>query len=208
MNKRKIKVNAILSLIIIVLIGVLVFCIKDIIKSLKANEQTKVEILDSVEGYDYSLNENDSKYFKELFTNLKETLSKEKVDEEEYAKIISQLFITDFYSLANSLNKNDVGGIQFVYTDYQESFVKKAKETVYATVENNIYGKRNQVLPSVKEVTITDISETTFEMTDYEDEKAYEVNVKITYDEDLEYSSNATLVLVHLNNKLQIAQMK
>lgn len=208
MNKRKIKVNAILSLIIIVLIGVLVFCIKDIIKSLKANEQTKVEILDSVEGYDYSLNENDSKYFKELFTNLKETLSKEKVDEEEYAKIISQLFITDFYSLANSLNKNDVGGIQFVYTDYQESFVKKAKETVYATVENNIYGKRNQVLPSVKEVTITDISETTFEMTDYEDEKAYEVNIKITYDEDLEYPSNATLVLVHLNNKLQIAQMK
>ena len=58
--------------------------------------------------------------------------------------LISKLFVIDFYSLNSALNKNDIGGKEFVYRNYQEDFSKLAKETIYKYVENNIYGKRNQ----------------------------------------------------------------
>ena len=34
---------------------------------------------------------------------------------------------------------------------------KKAKDTIYAYVKSNVYGKRNQELPNVKEVEVTKI---------------------------------------------------
>ena len=48
------------------------------------------------------------------------------VDEEKYATYISQMFLADFYTLNSALNKNDVGGVQFVYKDYQEDFLKNS----------------------------------------------------------------------------------
>ena len=205
--KRKISISKILTFIIIILFIILFFAIKDIIVKMKNVGQNEVQVVDNIEEYGYSMNENDSSYFKELFEKLKLLLKKDSYDEEEYASLISQLFITDFYSLDKALNKNDIGGTQFVYTDYQSDFIELAKESVYATVENNIYGNRNQELPLVKEVTIDDVSKTSFEMKGFEDEKAYEVKLSISYVKDLDYPKEATIVLVHANNKLEIAQL-
>lgn len=206
MNQRRIKLNAVLFLVVILLIIILIVCIFDILKSIKSNDQTEIKILDKIEKYEYTVNENDSLYFKKLFEELKETL-KEEVDEKKYVEIISQLFITDFYSLDQSLNKNDVGGVQFVYTDYQNDFIKKAKETIYSSVENNIYGKRNQELPSVKEVKIKNIKSSTFEMNNFEDNDAFEVDIEIIYEKDLGYANSVILILVHSNEKIEIAKM-
>ena len=37
--------------------------------------------------------------------------------EEEYAKVISQLFVTDLFTLDNKLTSNDIGGLQFIYKE-------------------------------------------------------------------------------------------
>lgn len=206
--KKKVKVNAVLTVLILALFVILIFCIKDIISSIKSSIATEVKILDSIEEYGYKLDENDSPYFEELFKELKEQLKKDSIDNEEVSKLISQLFITDFYSLKYALNKNDVGGIQFVYTEYQDSFIKKAKETIYATVENNIYGKRNQSLPVVTKVEIEDINPTKFETDEETFDTAYEIDLKISYEKDLEYPTNARLIIVEKENKLQIVEMK
>lgn len=208
-KKRRVKVNLILGLIVVILVGIMIYCIFDIFINIKTKTQTTVEVLDKIEGYDYELNENDSAYFKSLFTNLKEALETEEIDEEEYASLVSQLFISDFYSLDCSLNKNDIGGIQFVYTPYQQDFVSKAKTSVYNYVENNIYGDRKQELPMVTEVTVDDIKveEYSFE-NDITDSNAYVVNVSIKYEKELNYPKEVTLVLIHNENKLEIAQMK
>lgn len=208
-KKRRVKVNLILGLIVVILVGIMIYCIFDIFINIKTKTQTTVEVLDKIEGYDYELNENDSAYFKSLFNNLKEALETEEIDEEEYASLVSQLFISDFYSLDCSLNKNDIGGIQFVYTPYQQDFVSKAKTSVYNYVENNIYGDRKQELPMVTEVTVDDIKveEYSFE-NDITDSNAYVVNVSIKYEKELNYPKEVTLVLIHNENKLEIAQMK
>ena len=133
-KKRKLKTSLIITLLLIAVVLIMAYCVNDIIGSLKSDGEKKVEVLESIKGYDYELNENDSKYFKELFKQLKKELESDNVDEEEYASLLAKLFVTDFYSLEYSINKNDVGGKQFVYKDYQEDFVKYAKDTVYNTV--------------------------------------------------------------------------
>ena len=207
-KKRKLKVNLILIIIVIILVGIMAYCIRDIYHELKSDGESSVEVLDTIKGYDYELNENDSAYFKKLFFKLKDVLESETLDEESYASLLSQLFITDFYSLDSAISKNDVGGIQFVYSDYQADFINKAKTSIYMYVENDIYGKREQELPLVTDVEITSIEQDSYEFdNDISDEKAYVVTVSINYEKDLGYPTECTLVLIHNDGKLQVAQM-
>lgn len=207
MKKRKIKTWPIIMALVLICFVVLLFCLKDIYQSLSASVK-EVEILETIEEYGYSLNENDSTYVEELFKDLKKELSKKDIDEEAYASLISQIFVADFYSLKQAINKNDIGGIQFVYEAYQEDFINSAKSSIYAYVENNIYGTRKQELPMVTSVEVTDISQTEYDTDTAFDSDAYEVELFVTYEQDLEYPTHVTLVLIHENGKLQIAKMK
>ena len=56
-----------------------------------------------------------------MFKELKEILNKDKVDEEEYVKKISEMFIYDFYSLNYKVAKTDIGGTDFVYNEVLEN---------------------------------------------------------------------------------------
>jgi glutamate synthase domain-containing protein 2 len=129
------------------------------------------------------------------------------MDEEEYAKIMSKMFIADFYSLDCAINKNDVGGTQFVYKDYQNDFESYAKDTVYRYVENNIYKNRKQSLPNVEKVSVSKIEQDDYETEVASDDKAYYVTLKIAYKEDLQYPTESNLILIHSNDKLEIAAM-
>ena len=129
MKKRKLKTWPIIILIIFV---VLIICLIDIISSLNTNNKSEIKVVDSISKYDYNLNENEPTYYKDLFKQLKKELNKDDINEEEYASIISKMFLADFFSLNNAINKNDVGGIEFVYKDYKDSFIKSAKDTMYA----------------------------------------------------------------------------
>lgn len=209
MKKRKIKkFKLVMVFSFLILLFLLGWCLKDIIGVLKDNEASQVEILDSIEKYGYSLNENDSEYFKKIFKELKKELGKSKIDEEKYASLISELFVVDFFSLEKSISKNDIGGTQFIYNDYQVDFVKFAKDGIYKYVESNIYGTREQSLPLVKNVEVINISQddVSFE-NDIEDDKAYHIEINITYEEDLDYPETVNLVLIHNNDKLEIAKM-
>src|SRR5574344_2003427 len=129
-KKRKLKSWPIVLVFFVVTLGILIYCIFDIKNSLTNNgTATKVEVVDSISKYGYEINENDSKYVQKLFSSLKKELEKEIV-----------------------INKNYVGGLQFVYRNYQEKFLKYAKDTVYKNVQNNIYKDRKQELPLVKSV--------------------------------------------------------
>lgn len=206
MKKKRISFKKILIAVIVILVICLGFCIKDIISIL--NSETKqVEVLSSIDNYGYTLNENDSDYFKEKFMLLKSELEKEEIDEENYASLISELFVIDFFSLENAINKNDVGGVQFVYTVYQEDFKKYAKEGIYKYVENNIYGDRDQELPLVVNTTVKSIEQEEVEYENITDEEAYIVNIIIEYETDLDYQEEATLTIIHSNDKLEITEM-
>lgn len=207
-KRRKLKTWPIISVFCIIIFGILIFCIMDVLNSLKNKNAKEIKILNTIEEYNYTLNENDPAYVSSVFEKLKEELKNEIVDEEKYATYISQMFLADFYTLNSAINKNDVGGVQFVYEDYQEDFLKSAKDTVYRYVENNIYGNRNQSLPVVSEVTITKIENKMYNSNEVTDAKAFYVTAGISYKEDLNYPKEVSLILIHNQSKLEIAVMK
>lgn len=205
-NKKKIRIFVLVVLLIFILLALAIWQGN---KLLNSNKEAKViKVVDKIDEYGYNLNENETDYYKKIFKKLKKELSKETPDEEEYAKLISQLFISDFYSLNNSTSKNDVGGIQFVYTDFQNDFVNLAKESVYSTVESNIYGERKQKLPVVSEVVVNELRQESFEYSDKSDDAAYVVDLTVNYKEDMGYQKDVILTLIHNENKLEIAKMK
>lgn len=203
-NKRKIRI------IIILLVGIIIllfgFCM---LKGKGNNKRVKkeVKVEEKIDDYNYELDDNETAYYKELFKSLKNVLSADELDEEKYASLVSQLFLADFFNLDNKLSKNDIGGIQFVYADYQKDFENLAKESVYHYVESNIYGDRKQELPVVSEVSIVNIEKKSVKYLDTVDEVAYIVDLSIAYEKDMGYQAEATLTLVHHNDRLEIIEM-
>lgn len=207
-KKRRLKTWPIILLFCIVIFGILIFCVVDVINSLKGKNTKEIKILNTIESYNYTLNENDSAYVSAVFEKLKGELENDIIDEEKYAKFVTQMFIADFYTLNSSVNKNDVGGIQFVYEEYRKDFLSSAKDTVYRYVENNIYNDRTQILPVVSDVEITNIEQKLYNSNKVTDGKAFYVTANISYKEELDYPTNVSLVLVHNNKKLEVAVMK
>ena len=137
-------------------------------------------------------------------------LKKDPVDEEEYVKQITKMFIYDFYSLDDKSAKTDVGGTDFIYQASLENFLENAEDTYYKYVESNIYGDRKQELPVVDEIKIESVEETEFAYGETSDENAYEVQVSWTYTDDAfsDYQKEATLTFIHEDIKLSLAELK
>lgn len=191
------QINNIISIAIIVSLILLVILVGSVIVKLKS-EVKETATIDTIENYHYILTDNDTDYFKKTFKELKQVL-KEEVNEEEYAKTISKLFIIDFYSLSTSVNKNDVGGVQFVKEDYRDTFIKIAKDSIYNSVENNIYGDRKQKLPTVTNVEVTNISK---------EKDDYIVTASITYEENMGYANEVEINIIKRDNILEISSLK
>lgn len=205
MKKRKLSRKKILLFIVIIIgVGGVIFLAKSFTKPKASFKKPKV--ISEINGYE--LKEGASSYYKNLFNDLKTELSKDEVDEENYAIIISQLFISDCFTLANKVSNTDVGGIQFVHEPFQDDFVLIAKETLYSHVENNIYGNRKQELPIVREVTITSIETKKYEYLGKEDNNAYFVKTNIEYTKDLGYPKEVSLIIIHNDSKLEIAELE
>lgn len=200
-NKKKIMI--IMIVIVIILVGA--FAVKSVFFKEKAAPAAKV--VDKLDKYGYELEEDATKYYKELFQKLKKTLSSDTVDEEEYAKLVSQLFLADYFNLDNKISKNDVGGVQYIYKPYQDSFMKKSMDEVYRYIESDIYKNRKQELPVVSKVEVTNIETINYDYLDKTDENAYTVDLSISYEKDMGYQTKATLVLVHNENRLEIVKM-
>ena len=161
--------------------------------------------IDSIEFYGYTLSKSDTDLYKSTFKELSKVLNEKPVDMNSYAKLISELFIIDLYSLDSKLTSTDIGGIEFLHKDLRENFKENMGSTLYKFVESNIDGKRKQELPMVKEVNVTDVFETkyTYNKNEY---PAYLVTVNWTYEKDLGYQNSAKLTIINDNDILYIVK--
>ena len=202
------KKGIIILLVIVLILGIGIIVLKKKNKKKPAIVVPQVEVIDSIDTFDYKLNDNETEYYKELFNSLKDLLSNDDYDEEEYASLVGKLFLCDFYDLNSKVMKSDVGGTQFVYSSYRENFEKGAIDTVYKAVESNVYGDRNQVLPIVTGVEVSSIYSDSFSYNYDIDYDAYYLNMNISYETDLDYPTSVSLVLIHNEDKLEIAKME
>ena len=207
MKKRKLKKKVV---ILIILIVVLILCITGFIlyKTLSKNQVAEAKVIDSIEEYGYVLEDDQPKIYQDLFKELSKVLQAENVDEEEYARLISQMFSIDFYNLENKVSKNDVGGTMFISTDYVDNFTLKASDTVYKYIEHNLYNDRDQNLPVVTSSSVNKLENVTYEYKSINDDNAYEVTVNLEYEEDLGYQTEIVLTIKNNEKKLEICEME
>lgn len=206
MKKRKLsikKISIVLMIIILLVVAVVILTTK----GKKKEPVVKTPgVVDNINGYE--LYENATNYERKLFEELKQILDEDKINYEEYAMVISKLFLTSFYTLDNKISKHDIGGNQYVFEEYRTDFNNKAQSTVYAGLENNIYGDRKQELPVVSSVVVSDVEKVSFSYGEKTDDSAYKLSLIINYNKDLGYQTDVTLILIHNNDKLEIAKME
>ena len=207
--KKNIKKKLVIILIVLAVVSFTVVFLKATKKEDKSNvDEVKKEDEIQTKEFDYTLYDNKSDLYKEYFKKLKDELLKDVVNEEEYAKIISELFVIDFYSLSDKTTSTDVGGLDFIYEGIKENFVLKATDTIYKYVQSNVYGDRKQELPKVKAVEAKSATVTSVTIGDVSDQNGYTVSLSITYEKEMGFPKEVTLKLIHVEKKLFIVEVK
>ncbi len=205
MSKRKNKSDA-LTIVVFVIIGVILFgflgyrVYNDFFNKLDAKKE-----LDSIGLYGYSLHDRDSKTYKDTFKELSKTLNSDNIDYKNYATLASKLFIMDLFTLDNKLGSTDIGGLQFIHKDLKENFKENMGNTIYKYVEINIDGKKTQELPTVKDVTVSDVKETTYKYNNNSYD-AYIVTTSWEYEKDLGYQNSMKITFIKDKNILYIVK--
>ena len=202
LNKNRLFYFISIILVVIVLLIIGIKFVKDFIIKDNKDIITKNN-LDTLELYGYTLDDMDSKLYKEYFNELKSVLNSDVINYEEYAKDIVKLFVTDFYTLDTKLTSSDIGGIEFIPSDMVDNFKMTAGDTMYNHVKTNIYGDREQDLPIVKNVSIDSVSEINYTYKEKE-YSAYKVKASWEYEKDMGYDKEGEYVLIKDNNKLYI----
>ena len=217
MKKIKKILIVLIILVTFLIIGVLVY------KFFFKTDKNEVKVIKTIDKYGYTLDENETKLYKEEFEKLDKILSSEDINYEDYAKEVSKLFIIDFYTLSNKLSKNDIGGTQFIKEDMRDNFIDQARSTFYKYVEVKS-DKRTQKLPEVSLIDDVKVEDTKFAIKDKTTIKttkvnrykkssnetivdAYKVTISWDYKEDLGYETEAKMILIKDNNKLYIVEM-
>ena len=201
-RKKKMKVGPIILVLIIAF---------SIVGYLYYNSRPKlkvVSIVSKIENYGYYLEDNATRIYKDNYNKLEKELSKEEVDEDEYAKLVAKMFVIDYYTLNNKVTNKDIGGVQFVHSALKEAFISKASETIYKYVENDLYGNRKQKLPEVKSVEIKDSERIKYKAKDYFDNNGYAMKLEVKYKKDYDYPKEVSVKIIHENNKLVIVEIK
>ena len=199
------KKNTLTILIIIILLLSLLLGAYFIIST--QNKDEDIEILpqevDSIEGYEYKLEDRDTTLYKDIFAELKSVLESEEIDYSNYAELLSELYIIDLYTINNKVSKYDVGGYEFILPDSRDNYSLKVENTLYKYVEDNSNGKRVQTLPEVKSIEIIETKESKFNVKENEYD-GFSIELQWDYVDDLDYDTNAVVNLIETDNRLYV----
>ncbi len=203
--KKKYKVLlVIIMLVLIALIGIYVYFQFFRVVTESEPPMNEVIVTNTIDNYGYNLEDRDTELFKEKFEKLKNLLNTEDFEEEDYVKLVSELFIIDLFTIDNKISRYDIGGVEYMYSTAVESFKSVIDSSIYKAVENNLDNSRTQQLPVVSTIEVTDVSETTYTMPDDSVINGYKVNLSWTYEVNLGYDSKAVLIVVPDGEKMGV----
>ena len=207
MKKKYKKIIIVLVILLLLVFGAFAYC--KFFKSRPVDTPIKeVKVTNTIENYGYNLEDRDTKLYKDKYEKLKELLSKDDYDKDEYIKLISELFIIDLYTIDNKISRYDVGGTEFMYTGAVSSFKASVENSLYKTVENDLEDNRSQALPIVSSIEITNYEPTTYEMPDKTVVDGYKVNLSWQYEKDLGYDDTGVLIVIPDGNKMGVVFYK
>jgi hypothetical protein len=197
-QKKKDWAKGLLLASVIFLIAFVILYIYGYLQRDRDEITNKVNALDSIEKYNYVLNDNVTTYYKDEFQKLKGL-----EEEQQIAEQVAKLFVIDVYTMSTKFNIYDVGGNEFFYSSKVKMFEQKLIDTMYSTMEDNTYGDRKQELPEVKSITVDSVEETTYEKVDKVDGKevkekvdGYKLVLSWDYVKDLGYDTKGIVTVV------------
>ncbi len=193
----------------LIIIGVLLavavgFGVMKLFYKEEVNEDINVSsIISNITDYGYTLDDRDTAYMKEVFNELEGILGESTIDYEAYAQALSKLFVIDFYTLNNKINKYDVGSLEYILSSKVDMFRQKAMDTIYKDIIDNTYKDRVQDLPEISSVNIISLEEDSYTLNE-EEVAAIKITMNYEYKEDLGYDTEGTIYLVRQASKLEV----
>lgn len=166
-----------------------------------------VNLLDTISEYGYSIDDRDSDYYKDEYNVLKDLLTSDKINEEEYAKQVAKLFVIDLYSIKTKVNKYDIGGLEYFYSTKTDMYKQKVMDQLYELVKDDSYGDRKQELPLVTNVEIINSTKDTY-LKDDDEVDCYNIKLSITYETDLGYDKEAMVTITKDGIKQSVVELK
>lgn len=164
-------------------------------------------VVDKIDSFNYVLDNDQNELYKLYFEELKNVLLNKEIIYEDYAKALSKLFVSDLFTLSNKLSSSDIGGVEFVFKDFQKDFLSIAKTTLYKSVKSNLYGERVQELPTVKEVLVDEIRNIEFKYKDKTFDNSFSIKLSISYEKDLGYQNECEIILIKNDNILEVSKL-
>lgn len=205
--KKRVKKKAIILVLIplVLIIAIIVVNVKNMLA-----KPLTVEVVSSIDEYNYYLENTDSRIYKKYYKELESELEDQKIDEENYVSLLAKLFTIDFYTLNNKMTNQDIGGIQFVHESQKEAFKTEATNNIYKYVKSNLTGKRKQELPEIKNATVEEVKQFSYENegANLEDNSAYQTKVKLEYVKDLDYPTEVSITWIHEGMKLSLVEVE
>lgn len=208
------KTIIIASILLTLLTSVVVFILllitspldKDIDKGEQIVEKEDEEVVEE-DIYDYKLSDSASSYEVELFNSLEMILSKEEVNEEEYAVGLAKVFVADLFTLSSKKGSSDVTSSQYVYNEYRDKYKTLVMDGIYSSIELNLDGKRSQKLPIVKSVEQVFVGREAFSYNgSVIDASAFKVGLDISYEVDMGYPVKYEVIIVKNGEVLEVVK--
>ena len=232
-KKKKIKVNGVLSLMLIItaicIVAAFGFNIYRVMSSNTGSGDTvETDTVDNEYSNDYySIGNNptdiNKTYFKELNKALDgETLTDDNGNsysgDEAIAETVVKNFICQYYTWTNKDGNYDIGGMQYIYTEKQSDFETYTLYNFYEDMDLYLSQDGRDSLIQVKDVTINSVSKVDDYTVTYTDENSAEqsvalscidVNASWSYESDTKMStsdiqSGATFHVVNNNGRWEI----
>ena len=197
-KKSKIKTVLIVLAVILVIVGG-GFAVYKLVFDKEEKVKQEIKEIDNLKDYGYTLTDNDSKYFKSEFEELKKIINGKEIDEETYVTQVAKMYAIDLYSLNNNVNKYDIGGLEYYHVNKKDMYELKVMDTLYSIVLDNTFGDRKQELPEISGVEVLNVKESTYKLGDKKVD-SYEVQLTLTYVKDMGYDKNVTVTLVKEND--------
>ena len=203
MTKKKVLI----TIIIIMLIGLAILSVLYFKSKKSDNTKKSVKTVDMIDGYGYSIKDNDSKLKREKFKELKEILNEEPIDNEKYALKIAEIFAIDVYDLVTKNSKYDVGGLDYVLPESKDNLKLILQDTLYSNLQDNFDKDRKQKLPEVTETTSSILKRKTYAL-NKKNYDGYELKVIIDYKEDLGYDNTIVVTVIEKEDKLFVVAVQ
>ncbi len=176
-SRLKLQITIVSILTVCVSLGIIaVFYLKNQSKPEEVVVQPPVD-----DQLNYTLSSNPTTKMQEIYDQLQ--LANESNDEEKEMTYAAAYFATDFFTWSNKKEREDIGGLNYVWPDSRQDFASYALRDYYANFTDyaNKYGV--SLLPEVENYVINNVSESEFRLESEEDKNkpCFDISIDITY---------------------------